>query len=261
MKKIVILGCLIFTVAFSVHSLDSGKARKAVMEQDYIPALMDYGFTEQQIRSWTTIGNYIKNYLADLKRSGRYASRSATTMSIQVQVLNKVITENDMAKIDQFLKDIEAFWMNELSREEEATRQRAQAEEQRRAQAREQQERELTQYAESFGLIDYVDGIIETQMEVTPNNLELLKKVMILPNDVDQLYSVQNIVDGYVVYSAVLRGTVYQVALMPEQGKTYPANSPIDLNSVYKVEGTTRFARTFGGSADLIVIRRLGPRR
>jgi len=259
MKKIVILGCLIFVGVFSVHSLDSEKARKAVMEQDYIPALMDYGFSEQQIRSWRIIGAHITEYLRQLR--GGFGDRNTTATVIRSRIQLGEITANDMIKIEQFLADIEAFWRVERPREEEAARQRAQAEEQRRAQAREQQEQELKRYAESFGLIDYVDGIIETQMEITPNNLELLKKLMIIPNEVDQLYSVQSLVDGYVIYSAVLRGTVYQVALVPERGKIYPANSQIDLNSVYKVTGTQRFSRLLGGAADIIVISRLGPRR
>jgi hypothetical protein len=223
---------------------------------------MDYGFTEQQITSWSAfVRNTIRNYLAELKNNGRYADVTGTTMALQMAVRNREITENDRTKIDLFLKEIDAFWKNELSRGEDASRQRAQAAEAQRAQAREQREQELMRYAGTFGLIDFVDGILETLTEITPNNLDLAKKMMIVPNDVDQLYSVQNIVDGYVIYSAVLRGSVYQVALAAERGKSYPTNSQIDLNSVYKVERTMRFARVLGGSADIVVISRLGPMR
>jgi len=261
MKRFIVSGFLLFVLTLSVYSIDAEKARKAVVEQDYVSALMDYGFTEQQIRAWDAVGRTIRNYLADLNRNGRYASRDSTTMMLRMHVINREIAENDMQKIEQFLTDVQAFWLNELSRGEEAARQGVQAAQEQRRLEHERRERELDQYAQSFGLMGFVDGILETQMEITPNNFETAKKAMIIPNNADQLYSVQNIVDGYVIYSAILSGTVYQVALLAERGKSYPSNSPLDLNSVYKIVETRRFARTLGGSADIIVISPLGPRR
>jgi hypothetical protein len=258
MRKIVILTFMMIVTAFSVYSIDAEKAKKALAEGVYIPALMDYGFTEQQIRSWRIAGSYLSSYFTP---NSIYSDPSMTIGMIRNCIQLGEITANDMTKIEQFLKDIYAFWLNERRQTEEASRQRAQAAEEQKAQAQEQRERELVQYAKTFGLVDFVDGILETLAEITPNNLDLAKKVMIVPNDVDQLYSVQNIVDGYVIYSAVLQGRVYQVALVAERGKSYPSKSQIDLYSVYKVDGARRFARTLGGSADIIVISRLGPRR
>jgi hypothetical protein len=263
MKKIVILAFIMIVAAFSIHSLDSEKAKKAVSEGEYIPALMDYGFTEQQIRSWSTsVGITIRDYLTDLKRNGRYArGRTLATMELQMAVRNREITENDRTKIDLFLEDIEAFWKNELSREEEAAKQRAQAAEAQRAQERARVVQEQRQYAKSFGLDDCWDGIYDLLINITPENFERAKRRMIIPENPDQAFSVQSVVDGYVIYSMIIGGRVHQVALKAERGKTYPANGQIDVNSVYKIEETRRFARAIGGTIDIIVISRLGPRR
>jgi len=220
--------------------------------------LVSFFCSEQQIRSWRITGSYLSNYF---RPNSNYADPTMTIGMIRNCIQLGEINTNDMTKIEQFLKDIYSFWVNERQQAEEASRQRAQVAEEQKRQAQEQREQELLQYAKTFGLVDFVDGILETLTEITPNNLDLAKKMMLVPNDIDQLYSVQNIVDGYVIYSAVLRGVVYQVALLAERGKSYPSNSQLDLNSVYKIEKTMRFARILGGSADIIVISRLGLKR
>jgi len=262
MRKIVVLAFVMILTAFSVYSLDAEKARKAVSEGEYIPALMDYEFTEQQITSWSaSVKNTIKNYLTELKNSGRYANITGTTMMLQMAVINKEITDNDKTKIDLFLKDIDAFWKNELTRGEEAAKQRAQAAEEQRQQERAREVQEQRQYAKSFGLDDCYDGIYDLLINITPENFERAKKRMIIPDNPDQAFSVQSIVDGYVIYSMIVGGKLHQVALKAERGKTYPANSQIDVNSVYKIEESRRFARAIGGTIDIVVISRLGPRR
>ena len=263
MRKIVILVFMMIVTAFSVYSLDAEKAKKAVSEGEYIPALMDYGFTDQQIRSWTaSVGNTIKEFLADLKSNGRYArGETLASMMLQMAVRNKEITESDKTKIDLFLKDIDAFWKNELSRGEETAKQRAQAAEEQRQQERAREVQEQRQYAKTFGLDDCYDGIYDLLINITPENFERAKRRMIIPYNPDQAFSVQSIVDGYVIYSMIVGGKLHQVALKAERGKTYPANSQIDVNSVYKIEESRRFARAIGGTIDIVVISRLGPRR
>jgi hypothetical protein len=256
MKKAIILSFIIIAITFPLYSLDAEKAKKAFAEGEYIPALMDYGFTEQQIKSWRITASYLRSYF---RQNSGYTNPTIIITSIKNSCIQLgEITKKDMVKIEQFLQDMYSFSVNEQRQKEEDLHKKKQAEEERKTQEREQYKREQVQYAQTFGLIDFVEGIWETIMEITSSNFELAKKVMIVPNEFDQLYSVQNIVNGYVIYSAVLHGKVHQVALVQENGKVYIANSQIDIDSVYKIEGTIRFNRVLGGNADIVVISRLG---
>jgi len=261
MKKTIIFGFLLIAVIFTAYSLDPEKARRAVTEQNYIPALIDYGFTEQQIRAWRTVGSTLTNYLTELNRNGRLARRDATSMTLQMCVLNREITENEKTRIDQFLIDIESFWLSELSRADETRRQGVQAAEAQREQDRLRWLLEQEQYAQSFGLDNAYGGIFNFITNVNSENFERARRRMIIPENPDQAFAVRNIIDDYVIYSMTVGSRLYEVALLPESGKSYPVNSQIDVNSVYKVEGIQRFNRAYRGTADLIVISRLGPMR
>jgi len=246
MKKIVVLAVMLLIATFSIYSMDAEKMKNALSEGEYIPALVDYGFTERQIKKWRATNALLSRYFQPKRH---YENPQHLFFAINAY---GEVSKKDMVRVEQFLNDAYAFWTNEQQ-------QKANAVQQQKQQEREQYEQSLTQYAKTFGLVDFVEGIMQTIMDITPKNFEMAKKVLIVPmSNLDKLYSVQNIVNGYVIYSAVLSGTVHQVALKAEQGKPYLANNPLDLDSVYKIEGTMRL---FAGSADTIVISRLGPRR
>lgn len=258
MKRIIIFVFIMIVTTISAYSLDTEKAKKALAKGDYIPALMDYGFKEKQIKAWRFAGKCLSDYFKVKRKSNHTLTQ--TIQSIKT-CIPREISEKDMIGIEQFLNDIHSFWLDEEHQKEETTRQKIQAEEERKTQERERYKQEQEQYAKTFGLITFVEGIMETIAEITPKNFDLAKKVMIIPNDFDQLYSVQNIVNGHVIYSAVSQGVVHQVALVLESGRAYLANSPLDLNSIYKIQGTMRFTRALGGAIDIIVISRLGALR
>jgi hypothetical protein len=263
MRKILLVAAVMFITVFSVFSIDSEKAKIAVSDGLYIPALIDYGFSEQQISSWAKdVGDTIKNYLKDLKDRGIYSrGETLASMNLQMSIKNKQITENDKAKIELFINDIKAFWINELKKEEEAKKKKAQSAEEQRQQERSAEVQKQKQYAQSFGLDDSYYGIYDILLNINSENFERAKRRMIIPDNPDQAFSVQNTVDGYVIYSITIGGRLHQIALKPERGKTYIENSQIDVNSVYKIEGTRKFTRSIGGTVEIIVISRLGQRR
>jgi hypothetical protein len=142
--------------------------------------------------------------------------------------------------------------------EGERIRQEYAAEQARRQQLKEQREAERREYAVSFGCLDYIDDVILTQTEITPSNFELVKKLMVIPSLNDEQYRVSTMVDNFVIYTVVINGKVWQIALTAEKGLTYPSGTKFDIKSVYQVTGTNRFSRVIGGTADIITIKRIG---
>jgi hypothetical protein len=292
-KKISAICCALVIVTV-VYSLDIDKAKAALNGGSFIPALVDYGFTEQQINSWAVGKTYIPFCLQQI-RSGTLAAEAATTMLKNTSGAIGEISTNDMIKMEQFFKDMamasaqlrneenaeriaaeksraEAYqrYEQERRRDEEAARIReaeeaererqeyARRQEQRRQEA-ERNQRNKEQYAKSLGCLDYIDeGLIVTQAQITPANFDLAKKALIIPESNDLNYTVSNIVGNYVIYTAVIRGNVYQIALLAEKGKVYPSGSKFDIKSVYQITGVERFSKIFGGNIDIIVIKRKG---
>jgi hypothetical protein len=119
-------------------------------------------------------------------------------------------------------------------------------------------EAERTRYAVSLGFLDYIDDVILTQVEITPSNFELAKKMMVIPSLNDEQYRVSTTVDNFVIYTAVINGRIWQIALIAERGLTYPSSTKFDIKSVYQFTGTNRFSRVLGGTADIITIKRIG---
>jgi hypothetical protein len=143
--------------------------------------------------------------------------------------------------------------------EDEKRRQEFQREQEARQQAQLKKEQERKQYAESLGCLDYIDeGLLVTQAQITPSNFELAKKMLIIPDSNDTNYRVSSTTGQYIVYMAVIHGVVYQIALIADQGLTYPSGSHFDIKSVYQITGTQKFTKVLGGDADIIVIKRLG---
>jgi hypothetical protein len=70
MRKLRLSFLLFFVFVSVIHSIDTDKARKAIEEYSYInqyshtSLLVDYGFTEKQIKAWTVTGTYIGWYPA-----------------------------------------------------------------------------------------------------------------------------------------------------------------------------------------------------
>ncbi|MDR2446785.1 MAG: hypothetical protein LBD58_05790 [Treponema sp.] len=77
-KKINAICCALVIVT-AVYSLDFDKAKTALNGGAFIPALVDYGFTERQINSWAVGKTYIPFYLQQI-RSGTLTAEAATTM-------------------------------------------------------------------------------------------------------------------------------------------------------------------------------------
>ncbi|MDR2446784.1 MAG: hypothetical protein LBD58_05785 [Treponema sp.] len=110
-----------------------------------------------------------------------------------------------------------------------------------------------------MGCLDYIDEwLIVTQAQTTPANFDLAKKALIIPESNDLNYTVSHIVGNYVIYTAVIRGNVCQIALLAEKGKVYPSGSKFDIKSVYQITGVERFSKIFGGNVDIIVVERKG---
>jgi hypothetical protein len=128
----------------------------------------------------------------------------------------------------------------------------------KRQQQKEQMEAERREYAVSLGCLDYIDDVILTQTEITPSNFELAKKMMLIPSLNDEQYRVSTTIDNFVIYTAVINGKVWQIALTAESDLVYPSGTKFDIKSVYQITGTNRFSRIIGGTADIITIKRLG---
>jgi hypothetical protein len=292
-KKIGAICCALVIVTAG-YSLDFDKAKTALNGGSFIPALVDYGFTERQINSWAVGKTYIPFYLQQI-RSATLTAEAAITMLKNTSVAMGEISTSDMIKMERFFKDMamaavqlreeenaeriaaeksraEAYqrYEQERRRDEEAARIReaeeAEIERQEYAKRQERRRREVErnqrnkeQYAKSLGCLDYIDeGLIVTQAQITPANFDLAKKALIIPESNDLNYTVSNIVGNYVIYTAVIRGNVYQLALLAEKGKAYPSGSKFDIRSVYQITGVERFSRVLGGNADIIVVERRG---
>ncbi|MDR0558386.1 MAG: hypothetical protein LBG43_11095, partial [Treponema sp.] len=232
--------CCALVIVTAVYSLDFDKAKTALNGGSFIPVLVDYGFTEQQINSWTVGKIYIPFYLQQI-RSGTLTAEAATTMLKNTSGAIGEISINDMIKMEQFFKDMataadqlrneenaertaaeksrtEAYqrYEQEKRQAEEAARIReaeeaeierqeyAKRQEQRRQEA-ERNQRSKEQYAKSLGCLDYIDeGLIVTQAQITSANFDLAKKALIIPESNDLNYTVSNIVGNYVIYTAVI---------------------------------------------------------
>lgn len=292
MKKLFLSLCAVLVLTASAFSIDFEKAEKAIREYSwtkqttYIAVLVDYGFTEEQVKSWRITGVFIGNYIGQLQgilNGYGVANQEMALMSIRNNA-GKELSADDLAKVEQFIKDITAVAIQlrdnaqaakakkdmeiaeNLARKREEDRRleeekdRAREEERRKEDERKQliarqHVESLNRYAASFGLSGYSEGILYSQANL---NFDDYKATLIIPNDFDRDYTVKNIIGQYVIYSLVSRGKSYRVAVLAEKGKIYPAESRLDISSVYKVVGVERFNQVFlGGTVDILVLQRL----
>jgi len=277
----------------SAFSIDFEKAEKAIREYSwtkqttYISVLVDYGFTEEQIKAWRITGVFISNYIGQLQgllNGYGVANQEMALASIRNNA-GKELSADDLARVEQFIKDITAVAVKirddtKAAKEEENKRQiaaikekeedarrkeeeesRAEAEELARQYKEEEQKgielgRKYDQYAGSFGLEGYLVGIYRTQGKYEYNDY---KTAMIVPDRFDASYTVDNLVGKYVIYSISVDYIDYYIALLAEPGSAYPAESRLDTSSGYQVIGTDRFTNFLGRTRELIVLKRLGP--
>jgi hypothetical protein len=118
MRKIVLVLCTAAVLVTSAYSIDTEKAKKAITEysyvnrETYIPVLLDYGFTERQLKAWIVAGTYIGFYIQELAGLldgyGEPNPDRAITTIRNNSVTFGEISARDMDKIALFIKDMTA---------------------------------------------------------------------------------------------------------------------------------------------------------
>lgn len=116
MKKTIGVICLFLFSVSLAYSIDTEKARKAIAEYSYlntysyIPVLVDYGFTERQIKSWVVTGTYLGWYLQQLAPllTG-YGTPNPDIAITTIQNTGAAVGElsaRDMANMERFIRDM-----------------------------------------------------------------------------------------------------------------------------------------------------------
>ena len=114
----------------------------------------------------------------------------------------------------------------------------------------------LFQIGDSYGLTAGYIPSIDNLFNGGAVDGDITKYMLIPSHEHDDEWIVVNQIGDYVIYMA----GICSLAVVKEKGRAYLDKSHLDLNSYYRIDGTKLFQGLLGGTKEIFVISRLGPK-
>jgi hypothetical protein len=160
MKKISITACIFLILVGSVYAMDIEQAKKIITDysytnrETYIPAILDYGFAEKEVKSWRVTGTFLGSYIQQLANIlngyGEPDPETAITTIRNTGLAMGALSEQNMAQMERFIRDLStmAIQLRDAARDGRTAQQQqpAAATQQRQAQTKAEEERLKAEY-------------------------------------------------------------------------------------------------------------------